>query len=579
MSTSPRPPKGYSWLKVSPTDILLPLTISNKCGQSFRWRTTIVIDEHRNGDHGDSIVFNQVAVDTGKGPSSVAAVKMESGMQEEPSPVSVAAVKVEPNPHEGVLPREDHLLREDHGQPTAVKAEPDQEAVPLPATESTLASSSQPADADVKEDLSLSMDPSAALVTSSHTHTHTTEYSICLSDRVVLLRQDEQRGYLYHKTMLPDDLLINADTILETELWIHDYLNLSVNLDTLYQEWTTRDPIFTKFGKRFTGIRMLRQDPWECLISFICSSNNNIARIGQMVTNLCIHFSSKGKLLTYKGVDYYPFPHPQDLLLPGTEEKLRELGFGYRAKYIAQTAQMLCHLYPGVEEGDRKSTPRVLREIHLNSQTDSKMINPNTDSKEHKHLNSSTEARDQDPSPTSVHSYLSSLRARSYHESRSELIKLQGIGPKVADCILLMSLDQPSSIPVDRHVFQFAAKWYGLRNAKYENLVEYFRELWGEYAGWAHSVLFMADLRAFKDWQGAETIKIEEDQKAVKTEQTFSVKGQDKESMVKMESRDADGTSLDVVKRTRTKRKSVATSDQQQQISTTRRSTRKSIKR
>jgi len=51
-----------------------------------------------------------------------------------------------------------------------------------------------------------------------------------------------------------------------------------------------------------------------------------------------------------------------------------------------------------------------------------------------------------------------------------------------------MSLDQPSSIPVDRHVFAFASKWYGIKTTRYEEVAESFRKLWGDWAGWAHSV-------------------------------------------------------------------------------------------
>lgn len=55
-------------------------------------------------------------------------------------------------------------------------------------------------------------------------------------------------------------------------------------------------------------------------------------------------------------------------------------------------------------------------------------------------------------------------------------------------CVLLMSLDQNASIPVDRHVFQFAERWYHFRSKRYEDIAEKFRALWGERAGWAHTV-------------------------------------------------------------------------------------------
>ena len=77
-----------------------------------------------------------------------------------------------------------------------------------------------------------------------------------------------------------------------------------------------------------------------------------------------------------------------------------------------------------------------------------------------------------------------------------------------------MSLDQNASIPVDRHVFQFAERWYHFRSKRYEDIAEKFRALWGERAGWAHTVrhisfstcyltcqiLFYADLRSFQKY-------------------------------------------------------------------------------
>lgn len=73
----------------------------------------------------------------------------------------------------------------------------------------------------------------------------------------------------------------------------------------------------------------------------------------------------------------------------------------------------------------------------------------------------------------------------------------------ISSCILLMSLDQHSSIPVDRHVFQFAERWYHIRSKKYEVIADRLRELWGERAGWAHTVLFYADLPSFDHYHGS----------------------------------------------------------------------------
>jgi N-glycosylase/DNA lyase len=69
----------------------------------------------------------------------------------------------------------------------------------------------------------------------------------------------------------------------DTESLLRQYLNLSPDLTALYEHWSSRDPNFKKRAKKFTGIRILKQDAWEALLGFICSSNNNIARISQMV--------------------------------------------------------------------------------------------------------------------------------------------------------------------------------------------------------------------------------------------------------------------------------------------------------
>ena len=86
-----------------------------------------------------------------------------------------------------------------------------------------------------------------------------------------------------------------------------------------------------------------------------------------------------------------------------------------------------------------------------------------------------------------------------------------------------MSLDQPSAIPVDTHIWQIATRDYkfkhkgkkvsSLTKDVYNGIGDLFRGLWGEYAGWAHSVLFTADLRVFREYEGVVemTVKVEEE--------------------------------------------------------------------
>lgn len=141
------------------------------------------------------------------------------------------------------------------------------------------------------------------------------------------------------------------------------------------------------------------------LFSFVCSSNNNISRITSMVQNLCTHFSPPLIFDSPAIVEpYCPFPSPHSLANLSVDGALRDLGFGYRAKYIQQTAALLCQTH-------------------------------------------------EDPQQ-----WLLSLRTKSTEEAREELLKLPGVGPKVADCILLMSCDKVCNPPLRTLVF-FSQPW------------------------------------------------------------------------------------------------------------------------
>jgi N-glycosylase/DNA lyase len=99
------------------------------------------------------------------------------------------------------------------------------------------------------------------------------EFRFCLRDRVVCLRQSPDM--LYYRSLFPDpqpspdQAAVKAS---ETLAWINDYFQLHIDLDALYSEWAMRDPIFASLKDRFNGIRVLRQDPWENLISYTHSS-------------------------------------------------------------------------------------------------------------------------------------------------------------------------------------------------------------------------------------------------------------------------------------------------------------------
>ncbi len=162
---------------------------------------------------------------------------------------------------------------------------------------------------------------------------------------------------------------------------------------------------------------------------------------------------------------FHDFPAPEALAGPGVESHLRELGFGYRAKYLAQTAQIVTQKPSGWLESLRNLESfdgRKMDTLEMNGRP-------------------------------------------GYRKAHEELLALQGVGPKVADCVCLMGLGWGEAVPVDTHVWQIAQRDYKFGKGKHRSLTkqtydavgDHFRDLWGKEAGWAQSVLFTANLKSF----------------------------------------------------------------------------------
>ena len=149
-------------------------------------------------------------------------------------------------------------------------------------------------------------------------------YSCALHGRLISVRQDSK--FLYYRAIFPapvasaavndaDAPLRSSSSITsepsdlapeghavarperedDTEAFLRHYLNLEPNLGQLYETWASNDANFKRRAPKFTGVRILQQDAWEALVGFICSSNNNIARISQMVRSLSPSLHSRGR--------------------------------------------------------------------------------------------------------------------------------------------------------------------------------------------------------------------------------------------------------------------------------------------
>lgn len=262
------------------------------------------------------------------------------------------------------------------------------------------------------------------------------QYTGVVGSHLVSLKQLENGNvaYGFHNTTTDE---------VDAKLALLDFLNVAVSLIDLWRVFSASDLRFAELARHLGGARVLRQDPFECLIQFLCSSNNNIGRITRMVDFV----SSLGKYLgTFEGFEFHEFPSLERLSRV-SEVELREAGFGYRAKYIIGTVKALQSKPGGGAE------------------------------------------------------WLASLRKVDLHEAIESLCTLPGVGPKVAACIALFSLDHHHAIPVDTHVWQIATRYLvpDLAGARLTpkmctHVAEAFVNKYGKYAGWAQTLLFIAEL-------------------------------------------------------------------------------------
>ena len=117
---------------------------------------------------------------------------------------------------------------------------------------------------------------------------------------------------------------------------VSDMFQLTVPLAPLCDRWGATDPRVKTLRTVLPGLRVVRQDPTECLVSFLCSSNNNIARITLMLDRLRAAYGEK--LCTVGTHAMYTFP-TMERLAQVEELELREMGFGYRAAFVTRTAR------------------------------------------------------------------------------------------------------------------------------------------------------------------------------------------------------------------------------------------------
>ena len=220
----------------------------------------------------------------------------------------------------------------------------------------------------------------------------------------------------------------SAPSVTVAETALHDFLRLDDDLEAICNEMAVDKPLAETVAQH-RGLRLLRQDPWECLASFVCSSVSNIPRIS---SNLHAVAKAYGEPVLLDGHHLYRFPGPEKLAEAG-KGALLDLGLGFHARYLAQIAQLVA-------------------ESHVD---------------------------------------LMALRQVSYSEAKAALMKLPGVGEKIADCVLVFSLDKLEGFPIDRWVRRVLVEWYGHHEkARYGELLAWAQERWGRHSGYAQQYLF-----------------------------------------------------------------------------------------
>ena len=241
----------------------------------------------------------------------------------------------------------------------------------------------------------------------------------CVLGRNLVRLSDVEGGVRIDSAPEPPSSLVDS---------VSAYLRLDDDLPAI-QSMLSHDSRVAEGIAVYPGLRLLRQDPWETLASFILSSVSNIPRITRTVELIADTF---GDPVSLGGMTRNTFPSPERIVEAGVES-LRDLGCGYRAPYLVGAAKL-------VSDGGVT---------------------------------------------------LAGLRGQPYADMQRALLTLPGVGEKVADCVMLFALDRLEAFPVDRWIERAITDWYlPTEKLNYAKVRALALERFGPYAGYANHYLF-----------------------------------------------------------------------------------------
>lgn len=229
------------------------------------------------------------------------------------------------------------------------------------------------------------------------------------------------------------------DSFPEYNDWQKNVFRQDDNYDEIIYEISQNERI-RNIVQKYPGLRILRQKPIQCIFSFLCSSNNNIPRIRLMLRNLSKKF---GKKIVFDDMDFYTFPDIKSLCNASIQDLL-SCGLGYRARFVSNSAKDISNKITNIE-------------------------------------------------------FLKNIK---YEFAKEELLKLDGIGEKIADCILLFSFDKLEAFPIDIWIIKFVCqnlqqitKTEINLNSKispnqYKKISKEIRDYYGKYSGYVQQYIY-----------------------------------------------------------------------------------------
>jgi len=214
-----------------------------------------------------------------------------------------------------------------------------------------------------------------------------------------------------------------------TEARTSRYLALDVSLPTIFASFPS-DPLLHQAAREHHGLRVIRQEPWECLASFIASSSKQIVQIRQIVHLLSERFGEP------IDADHHAFP-TVTAIARASHQQLWDCKLGFRAKNLLAAARLI----------------------------DSGQLD------------------------------LHALRSMDYDRALEELIKLPGVGEKIANCTLLFACGFDRAFPIDVWIERALRRIYfpGKKRVTARELRQFTRSHFGPYAGWAQQYLFYSE--------------------------------------------------------------------------------------